>query len=51
MRTLNDVNDKLKQNLHQSERSIGQLKRENEDLKRKVKNDCVDVHNNFSFLR
>ncbi|CAF3678945.1 unnamed protein product [Rotaria sordida] len=36
MRTLTDENEKLKQNLHQTERIIAQYKRENEELQQKV---------------
>ena len=36
MRTLTNENDKLKQQIHQTDRTIAQLKRENEELQQKV---------------
>jgi cell division protein FtsB len=36
MRTLTSDNEKLKQHFHQTDRTIAQLKKENEELQQKV---------------
>lgn len=46
MIALTNDNDKLKQNLQQTDRTITQLKRENEELQLKVNNSNNDKNNN-----
>ena len=38
MRTLTSDNEKLKQHFHQTDRTMAQLKKENEELQQKVNN-------------
>ena len=42
MRSLTSDNDKLKQHFHQTDRTIAQLKRENEELQLKVNNQTIN---------
>ncbi len=44
MRTLTSDNDKLKQHFHQTDRTMAQLKRENEELQQKVNNANNNKH-------
>jgi len=50
MRTLANDNDKLKQHFQQTDRTIAQLKKENEELQQKVNTQKSNNNNKQMFL-